>query len=83
MRIFVLLLGGLLAVLGSEHSGFGGAGPLAVILAAYVASSGWEAQGWKVGEVRIDLYCDKTTLKLSSELLYYIYVISDRKVLYV
>ncbi|XP_065346105.1 sodium/hydrogen exchanger 9B2-like isoform X2 [Cloeon dipterum] len=40
-RILLLLGGGILSVLGSERIGFGGAGPLGLIVAAFVASSGW------------------------------------------
>ncbi|XP_059482694.1 sodium/hydrogen exchanger 9B2-like [Neocloeon triangulifer] len=42
-RIFLLLGGGILAVFGSERVGFGGAGPLGLIVAAFFASSGWQS----------------------------------------
>lgn len=37
----MLMTGGILAVLGSEKIGYGGAGPLGLIIAAFVASCGW------------------------------------------
>jgi len=40
-RTLLLTGGGILAVLGSEKIGFGGAGPLGLIIAAFVASCGW------------------------------------------
>jgi hypothetical protein len=35
--------GGVLAVLGSEKIHYGGAGPLGLIVAAFIASCGWHA----------------------------------------
>jgi hypothetical protein len=40
-----------MAVLGSDEIGYGGAGPLGVILAAYVSGCIWTDQGWEVEEV--------------------------------
>jgi hypothetical protein len=40
----MLMTGGILAVLGSEKIGFGGAGPLGLIVAAFVASCGWRTE---------------------------------------
>lgn len=47
----LLFFGGLMAVLGSDEIGYGGAGPLGVILAAYVSGCIWTDQGWEVEEV--------------------------------
>ncbi|KAF4529021.1 hypothetical protein B566_EDAN016870 [Ephemera danica] len=55
LRIFVLLLGGLIVVLGSDRISMGGAGPLAVIVAAFFASSAWINKGWRVGENQVAL----------------------------
>jgi hypothetical protein len=45
-RAFLIGGGGLFAVLGSSLVGYSGAGPLACIVAAFVACSGWKMQGW-------------------------------------
>ncbi|KAF4525624.1 hypothetical protein B566_EDAN001223 [Ephemera danica] len=50
LRVLLLFCGGLLAVFGSDEIGFGGAGPLGVILAAYVSGCIWTAEGWEVEE---------------------------------
>lgn len=36
LRTLMLFAGGLLAVIGSEHMGYEGAGPLAVVFAAFI-----------------------------------------------
>ena len=46
IRCFMLFGGGLLAVFGSEMIGFEGAGPLAVVFAAFTSSYYWCKQGW-------------------------------------
>ncbi|KAI5641553.1 sodium/hydrogen exchanger family domain-containing protein [Phthorimaea operculella] len=46
LRVLLLLTGGLMAVLGSEEIGWGGAGPLMVIAFAFVAGKNWTDQGW-------------------------------------
>ncbi|XP_069677276.1 sodium/hydrogen exchanger 9B2-like isoform X2 [Periplaneta americana] len=46
LRTVLLAAGGLLILIGSEAVGFDGAGPLGCIVAAFVASHGWRAQGW-------------------------------------
>lgn len=52
MRVLMLLGGGLLAVFGSEAVELGGAGPLAVVAAAFVSCYFWqEEEGWEVDEV--------------------------------
>lgn len=48
MRILILLGGGLIAVLGSEVVGLGGAGPLGCIAAAFLSVYAWSKQGWDV-----------------------------------
>jgi hypothetical protein len=65
LRIFVLLLGGLIVVLGSDRIGMGGAGPLAVIVAAFFASAAWINKGWRVGEVSKILNTDILPNELS------------------
>ncbi|XP_043288686.1 sodium/hydrogen exchanger 9B2 [Venturia canescens] len=51
MRVLMLLGGGLLAVFGSEAVELGGAGPLAVVAAAFVSCYFWqEEEGWEVDE---------------------------------
>lgn len=48
IRCFMLFGGGLLAVFGSEIIGFEGAGPLAVVFAAFTSSYYWCKQGWEL-----------------------------------
>ncbi|KAE8740069.1 hypothetical protein FOCC_FOCC014437, partial [Frankliniella occidentalis] len=50
MRVLMLFGGGLIAVLGSESIGLGGAGPLAVVSAAFVSCYSWTQQGWEFEE---------------------------------
>ncbi|XP_050584748.1 uncharacterized protein LOC126919489 isoform X2 [Bombus affinis] len=50
MRVLMLLGGGLLAVFGSEAIELGGAGPLAVVAAAFVSCYFWQTQGWEVDD---------------------------------
>lgn len=52
----MLLGGGLLAVFGSEAIELGGAGPLAVVAAAFVSCYFWQQEGWEVDDVSTDLY---------------------------
>ncbi|XP_003426703.2 sodium/hydrogen exchanger 9B2 [Nasonia vitripennis] len=47
MRVLMLLGGGLLAVFGSELINLGGAGPLAVVAAAFVSCYLWQKDGWE------------------------------------
>lgn len=51
LRILMLFGGGLIAVLGSESIGYGGAGPLGCITAAFVSCYFWSKQGWEVEDV--------------------------------
>lgn len=46
LRTLLLGLGSVLAALGSDAIGYGGAGALGCIIAAFVASYGWRKQGW-------------------------------------
>ena len=55
MRVLMLLGGGLLAVFGSEAIELGGAGPLAVVAAAFISCYFWQKQGWEVDDVSIYL----------------------------
>ncbi|KAJ8915607.1 hypothetical protein NQ315_003391 [Exocentrus adspersus] len=48
LRILLLLAGGMVAVFTSEIIGYGGAGPLGCVSAAFVALSSWSKQGWDV-----------------------------------
>lgn len=50
LRVLMLLGGGLLAVFGSEAIELGGAGPLAVVAAAFVSCYFWQTQGWEVDD---------------------------------
>ncbi|CAG9837794.1 unnamed protein product [Diabrotica balteata] len=50
LRILLLLSGGLAGVFGSELVGYGGAGPLICVTAAFVALTNWSKQGWHVEE---------------------------------
>lgn len=56
MRVLMLLGGGLLAVFGSEAIELGGAGPLAVVAAAFISCYFWQKQGWEVDDVSIYIY---------------------------
>lgn len=47
----MLFGGGLIAVLGSESIGYGGAGPLGCITAAFVSCYFWSKQGWEIEDV--------------------------------
>jgi hypothetical protein len=47
----MLFGGGLIAVLGSDSIGYGGAGPLGCITAAFVSCYFWSKQGWEVEDV--------------------------------
>ncbi|XP_053594231.1 sodium/hydrogen exchanger 9B2 [Microplitis demolitor] len=48
LRVLMLLCGGLIAVFGSEAIELGGAGPLAVVAAAFVSCYFWQDDGWDV-----------------------------------
>ncbi|XP_014235913.1 sodium/hydrogen exchanger 9B2-like isoform X1 [Trichogramma pretiosum] len=48
MRVLMLLFGGLIAVFGSEAINLGGAGPLAVVAAAFVSAFMWSRDGWDI-----------------------------------
>ncbi|KAG8224184.1 hypothetical protein J437_LFUL002306 [Ladona fulva] len=48
LRVLMLFGGGLVAVIGSEEIGFGGAGPLGCITAAFVSCVCWTSQGWDI-----------------------------------
>jgi NhaP-type Na+/H+ or K+/H+ antiporter len=48
LRVLMLFGGGLIAVLGSEQIGYGGAGPLGCITAAFVSCYFWTKQGWEI-----------------------------------
>ncbi|XP_012275052.1 sodium/hydrogen exchanger 9B2 isoform X3 [Orussus abietinus] len=50
LRVLMLLGGGMLAVFGSEAIELGGAGPLAVVAAAFVSCYFWQKQGWEVDD---------------------------------
>lgn len=50
LRVLMLLGGGLLAVFGSEAIELGGAGPLAVVAAAFVSCYFWQKEGWEVDD---------------------------------
>ncbi|XP_017786127.1 PREDICTED: mitochondrial sodium/hydrogen exchanger 9B2 isoform X2 [Nicrophorus vespilloides] len=50
LRILMLLVGGLIAVFGSERIGYGGAGPLGCVAAAFVSLVCWSKQGWEIEE---------------------------------
>jgi len=54
LRTLLLGGGGLLLLFGSDAVGFAGAGPLGCVIAAFVASSGWRAQGWTDETVSLD-----------------------------
>lgn len=46
LRTLLLGLGCVLSAVGSDAIGYGGAGALGCIVAAFVASLGWRRQGW-------------------------------------
>uniref|UniRef100_A0AAR5QJN9 Cation/H+ exchanger transmembrane domain-containing protein n=3 Tax=Dendroctonus ponderosae TaxID=77166 RepID=A0AAR5QJN9_DENPD len=48
LRILLLLVGGTVTVLGSELIGYGGAGPLACVAAAFTCLVCWTKQGWEI-----------------------------------
>lgn len=48
MRIILLLVGGMVAVFGSDVIGFEGAGPLAAVTLAFVSIVYWTRQGWDI-----------------------------------
>ncbi|KAK0163025.1 hypothetical protein PV327_006739 [Microctonus hyperodae] len=50
LRVLMLLGGGLIAVFGSEAIELGGAGPLAVVAAAFVSCYFWQEDGWQVDD---------------------------------
>lgn len=47
----MLLGGGLIFIFGSEMIELGGAGPLAVVAAAFVSSWVWSTLGWHIEDV--------------------------------
>lgn len=50
IRILLLLVGGMVSVFGSELIGFGGAGPLACVTAAFASLVSWSRLGWEIEE---------------------------------
>nr|CAI5842090.1 unnamed protein product [Callosobruchus analis] len=48
LRVLMLLVGGTVAVFGSELIGYGGAGPLGCVSAAFVSLVFWCKQGWEI-----------------------------------
>ncbi|KAK9879223.1 hypothetical protein WA026_004068 [Henosepilachna vigintioctopunctata] len=48
LRILLLLGGGMIALFGSEYLGYGGAGPLGCVAAAFTAIYFWTKQGWDI-----------------------------------
>ncbi|XP_044268567.1 sodium/hydrogen exchanger 9B2 isoform X2 [Tribolium madens] len=48
LRILLLLVGGMISVFGSELIGYGGAGPLGCVAAAFVSLYCWSRQGWEI-----------------------------------
>jgi NhaP-type Na+/H+ or K+/H+ antiporter len=48
LRILLLLIGGMISVFGSELIGYGGAGPLGCVAAAFVSLYCWSRQGWEI-----------------------------------
>lgn len=50
LRILMLLVGGLISVFGSELIGYGGAGPLACVTAAFVSLVCWSRSGWEIDD---------------------------------
>lgn len=56
LRILMLLGGGMIAVFGSELVHLEGAGPLAVVAAAFVSIWIWSTQGWDIEDVSGFIY---------------------------
>lgn len=56
MRVLMLLGGGMLAVFGSEVIKLDGAGPLAVVAAAFVSFYFWQKDGLDVEDVSIIIH---------------------------
>ncbi|XP_063236339.1 sodium/hydrogen exchanger 9B2-like [Bacillus rossius redtenbacheri] len=50
LRVLMLLGGGVLAMLGSEAMGLGGAGPLCCVTSAFVSIACWSRQGWEIDD---------------------------------
>ncbi|GJQ86479.1 hypothetical protein Trydic_g10384 [Trypoxylus dichotomus] len=50
LRILMLLVGGLVSVFGSEMIGYGGAGPLGCVTAAFVCLVCWTRGGWEIDD---------------------------------
>lgn len=50
LRILLLLVGGTVAVFGSEVIGYEGAGPLGAVTAAFMSIVYWTKQGWDIEE---------------------------------
>lgn len=50
LRVLSLLVGGTIAVFGSELIGYEGAGPLGAISAGFVCSIVWSKQGWEIDD---------------------------------
>lgn len=50
LRILMLLVGGLVSVFGSELIGYGGAGPLGCVTAAFVSLVCWTRSGWEIDD---------------------------------
>ncbi|KAL3283132.1 hypothetical protein HHI36_006288 [Cryptolaemus montrouzieri] len=48
LRILLLLVGGMISVFGSDHIGYGGAGPLGCVSAAFMSIYFWSNQGWEI-----------------------------------
>lgn len=48
LRILLLLVGGMVSVFGSDLIGFGGAGPLGCVAAAFTCILFWTKQGWEI-----------------------------------
>ncbi|XP_055859226.1 sodium/hydrogen exchanger 9B1 isoform X2 [Episyrphus balteatus] len=48
LRTILLFTGGLFSIFGSEVIGYEGAGPLAVVFAAFVSNLFWCKQGWEI-----------------------------------
>ncbi|KAJ3654391.1 hypothetical protein Zmor_013581 [Zophobas morio] len=48
LRILLLLIGGMVSVFGSELIGYGGAGPLGCVAAAFVSIYFWSKHGWEI-----------------------------------
>ncbi|KAJ8928452.1 hypothetical protein NQ314_018994 [Rhamnusium bicolor] len=48
LRVLLLLMGGMISVFGSELIGYGGAGPLGCVSAAFSCLVCWNRQGWEI-----------------------------------